>query len=103
MNNIIQTMINQFCVNLNRLQAMIGANSMCYDNNNNSLYFSFKLCRKANKCTLQYNSDLDLYTMKFYKYNSRTADIKEIKSYEGLYSDQLKPVFEQFTGLYISL
>jgi len=82
---------------------MIGANTMCYDNNKNSFHFSFKMCRKANKCVLTYNSELDLYDMKLYKYNSRTADIKEVKEYSGLYSDQLKPIFEQFTGLHISL
>lgn len=103
MNEIIRTMINQFCVTLNRLSAMTGAKNFVYDNNKNALYFDFKLCKKANKCTLQYNEGMDLYTMTFNKYNSRTADFKEIKKYEGLFCDDLKRIFEEFTGLYISL
>ena len=103
MNDIIETMINQFCVNLSRLKAMTGASNFVYDNNSNSLLVNFKSCRKANTCQLQYNYSTDLYTMHFKKYNNRTCEIKDAKIFTDLYADQLQPIFEDFTGLYISL
>lgn len=103
MNDIIKIMIQQFCINTNRLIAMIGAKNLAYDNKTNSFNFMFKMCKKSNMCKLSYNKGLDLYNMEFLKYNNRTCEVKEIKKYNGLYSDQLKSIFEDFTGLYISL
>ena len=103
MNETIKTMIQQFCVNPNRLIAMIGAKNFTYDNKNNAITFSFKMCKKANMCKLKYDEADDLYTMLFYKYNSRTGEVKDIEETNGLYSDMLKRNFESFTGLYISL
>jgi hypothetical protein len=82
---------------------MTGACNMSYSNDKNEFYFKFKLCKKANYCRLKYNSGLDLYTMEFNKYNSRTSDFKQVEQFDGLYSDQLKSIFESFTGLRLSL
>jgi len=69
--------------------------------------FSFPGCKKANKIVIDY-TDMDLYTMKFYKVgrlNKKTFDIPVIKvsEHENLYHDMLKEVFEKETGLYTSL
>jgi hypothetical protein len=101
MNEIIKTMIAQFCVNPNRLVAMIGANSFVYNNETNLISFKFKMCKVANVCRLSYMSGVDLYKMEFLKI--RGIDIKEVKTFEEIYAEDLKRFFEEFTGLRISL
>ena len=110
MNEIIKTMLTQLLHSENhgRLKAMWGTTKVTYNNNKDLVTFNFKMVKKANHCTIIYNS-LDLYDMEFYKvtkatkandYNSKCELIKE---YNGLYNDMLKSTFEDYTGLYLSL
>ena len=84
----------------NRFKAMTGANNLLADSN--TLQFSFKGCKKANKCRITYEDHLDLYNIKFYKLN-RKMDCPMVKEYTGVYNDQLTELFTSFTGLYTSL
>lgn len=103
MNNKIKIMISQFCVSIGRIQAMIGAKNFVYDNTSNSIKFHFSLCKIANICELKYEELTDLYTITFYKYRPKKMICDNKKEYTGIYNDQLKSIFEGYTGLYISL
>lgn len=81
-----------------RLQLMIGASLFAGDEK--SVQFSFKGCRKANKCRVTLQPD-DLYTLELFKFDG--LDAPRVYHTDGLFWDMLKPVFEQETGLYLSL
>lgn len=83
-----------------KLMAMIGAKYFVGDET--SVQFSFKGCRKANKCRVTLLPN-DLYRMEILKVNKRTYDLEYLYKEEGLYWDMLKPEFEKETGLYLSL
>ena len=85
---------------MGRLKAMVGATNFVYDDN--SLKFKFKSCRKANVIQITLNS-MDLYDIKFFKYNSRSLECKEVKEMKDIYNDMMKSLIEEFTGLYLSL
>ena len=48
-------------------------------------------------CELAYDEGLDLYNLRFYRGKN------EIKSFNGLFFDQLKEVFEGYTGLTLTM
>ena len=83
-----------------KLRAMIGADNWLADSN--SLMFSFKGCRKMNKCRITLDAN-DTYTIELFKFSPSklTCDVKEVS--HGVYFDQLIPVIEKFTGLYLSM
>ncbi len=78
---------------------MAGMKGLCAIEN--GLRFQFKGSRKANLCTIVLNG-LDLYTVKFYKLSMKKG-CQEVKCYYDVYFDQLIPIFEEFTGLYLHL
>lgn len=96
---IAQTIIQQMG-GMGRLVAMIGARDFVAIDQ--GLQFGFKGCRKANKCQITLTHD-DTYTLALFKFNNRTWDCPEVFRIDGAYWDMLKPVFEQETGLYLSL
>jgi len=69
---------------------------------NGGVQFTFSGKRGMNKCVIKLDAD-DTYTMEFWYYNKRTYDIKKVWEMSGMYWDMLIPVFEQETGLYLSL
>ena len=52
-------------------------------------------------CSLDYDAGLDLFTLRFYK-NKRFEGNVVVKEFDSLFFDQLKEVFENYTGLYLS-
>jgi hypothetical protein len=62
--------------------------------------FTFKMCRKADVCRIEYTVD-DTYKMTFLKIVGH--QLVEVEVFDGIYYDDLKKVFESFTGLYLSL
>ncbi|MEN3781462.1 hypothetical protein [Priestia megaterium] len=84
-----------------KLGAMLGAKNFNYDPKG-KLTFQFKLCQKANMVSFEVNS-LDLYVITFYRFSPRKCELKEVKVFEGLYVDQIRSVFTEFTGLDLSL
>lgn len=81
-----------------KLKVMIGAYNFL--TNGDDLSFKFKGSRVANYVKIKLNS-LDLYDVEFGKI--RGHNYKIVREVEGLYWDQLKPIFENTTKLYLSL
>jgi hypothetical protein len=83
----------------NKFIAMTGAT--CYsDNNGQTLVTKFKGSRIANIMYITLNS-MDLYDVKIAKY--RNCDVNVISQVNNVYSDMLKPMFEEVTKLRTSL
>lgn len=86
-----------------KLKAMIAAHDMFYDKDG-SLSFKFKGSRKLNYCKVTLNG-MDLYNMELGRIAKKDGipAYNKKESIDDLYWDQLKPVFEKETGLYLSL
>ena len=84
----------------NRLKAMIGAKYVTMDSAKNEVGFRFSLNRKMNYCRITLTC-MDLYTVEFLKIKKTTVDT--VKTFDGVYGDQLKSIFEETTGLDLSL
>jgi len=85
-----------------RLHVMVGASRFVKSDEDNYIQFSFKSCRKANKCRITLNAD-NTYNLTFFKFNRKTYDCPQVHEVEGTYYGMLKDCFESFTGLYLSL
>ena len=87
----------------NRLSVMVGANNFLFEGDG-TFRFNFKMSRKASLVRIELNG-LDLYDVIFYKKKKQEfiTDYVVTKEFKNVYADQLKPIFEEFTGLYLSL
>ena len=89
------------------LKMMVGATDFTFDAKDDgdvALTFTFKMCRKANRCEVTLNRGLDTYTMRLYRVVRKAGAAATIKvAYQGedLYCDQLREVFRLETGLEI--
>ena len=82
-----------------RFVAMTGAKTLAATGKG----LQFRLpSRKINLVSIDLNY-LDLYDMKFQKINWKTGVSKIVSEHNGIYFDQLVPIFEKETGLYTSL
>lgn len=89
-----------------KLKLMVGAKDFFSDDNGNTLVFNFK-SSKANYVRITLNS-MDTYDVKFQKIgrlNKKTFEVpvKDVAEYNGIYHDQLMDIFEEVTGLYLTL
>ena len=66
----------------------------------NGVEFRFKGSRKANHVRIVL-TPMDEYDMTINQI--RAFELKECKSFKGIYCDQLQECFEEFTGLYCRL
>lgn len=87
----------------NRLSVMVGATNFLFESNG-TFRFNFKMSKKASLVRITLNS-LDLYDVKFYKKKKQQFiyDYVMVQEYNNVYNDQLKELFESYTGLYLSL
>jgi hypothetical protein len=102
-----------------KLQSMTGANNFTYSRNG-EMTFHFKSCKKAQVCRITYLEGKDLYKMEFIKipkvkkenigendervyFMTVTQPPVTVETFDDLFNDQLKPIFEEFTGLRLSL
>ena len=92
---VAETIIKQLG-GIGKLKAFTGANS--FGTNGKNVTFRIKN-RKVNAITINLNGK-DLYDIKFFRI--RGADMKLIKEYNDIYNDQLIPIFEENTGMYLS-
>lgn len=86
-----------------RLVAMIGAKDFIRnveEDGTPSLSFKFKGSPKANYARIALEGD-DTYALKLFRI--RGYDAVPVREVSGLYADGLRSVFEQATGLYLSL
>jgi hypothetical protein len=98
-NQVAKEILNQLGGN-RKLSAMIAMHNVYFSTDSLSqgfLQFDFKSCKKASKVRiyLEYN---DTYTLKFY-----TKSGIEKHTIQDVYNDNLIEVFENYTGLYLSL
>lgn len=97
------TAISQLTMNTRNpygaLRLMIGAENFGYGKD--GVHFRFKMCRKAQFCRVELDEGADLYNLVFIR--MRNYELTETERFNGLYFDQLKEVFERFTGLTLSV
>lgn len=98
-NQIIKTMITQFCGNISRLVIMLGTKQVLFDNATNMIKFNFPMRNKANYCVIRYDSAMDTYSLEFCRFNNKSIEWETIESFNDVYCDQLTEIFEDFTGL----
>jgi len=92
------TIIKQMGTSPNKIKVMLGGLLILVDN---GLIITFKGCRKYNRCEIKLNSK-DLYDLKFYQ----TKNFEQVGlglQYDDVYWDDLRKLFENTTGLYVSL
>jgi len=77
----------------NRLRAMVGASVSALEN---GIQMNFKGSKKANIVQIEYDGGRDAYNVKFFK------GFKEVDDMRGVYAEDLIPIFEEMTGLYLS-
>jgi hypothetical protein len=91
---------------MGKLTAMLGASGFGRGSTDGhpSLTFKFKGSKKANVVTIILDPS-DTYTLRFAKMASAAKfyEVTPTGEFSGVYAAQLKPVFERFTGLYLSL
>jgi hypothetical protein len=88
-----------------RLSIMIGARNFFSDNDGRTLLFSFPNKKRSAPNFIQITlTERDDYRIEFGR-KSRSAAIgyKVIAEYDGIYCDQLVSLFEEVTGLYLTL
>jgi hypothetical protein len=85
-----------------RLQVMIGANSFASDRN--GVLFKFRGTRKANAVRIELTPQ-DLYRVEFYKQRGKAQGYRVdlVHELDEVYCDMLIELFEQFTGLYLTI
>ncbi|MBR0076260.1 MAG: hypothetical protein IJP96_10960 [Synergistaceae bacterium] len=90
-----------------RFVAMTGVHDM-HTNGDDLVMSLIRNQSKANRLQIKYNFGSDLYTMRFYretggKFNKNYEwiehKLKEIKTFDEIYFDQLTTIFREFTGL----
>jgi len=91
---------------MGKLTAMLGASGFGRGSTDGhpSLTFKFKGSKKANVVTIILDPS-DTYTLRFAKMASAAKfyEVTPAGEFSGVYADALKPTFERFTGLYLSL
>ena len=95
---VAQTIVNQLG-GIGKLKAFTGAYSFATTKGNTGVTFRIKN-RKVNAITIVLNGK-DLYDIKFMRV--RGVNIKLIKEYNDIYFNQLIPLFEENTGIYLTL
>lgn len=99
LNQISDTILAQLG-GIRKLMAMIGAHNFVIEEK--GLQFTFKGCKKANICRILL-SPSDTYRFELYRFKKSEMKLKEIEIIEDVYNDQLINVFQESTGLFLSL
>lgn len=97
------------------LKMFVGANNFLKSDKDNWVRFRFKGYNKANMLTITF-TPADLYKLEFGKVTNKvdkelkklgvtvsTPEYKEVEVIDGVYSEDMKNIFEQTTGLYLSM
>lgn len=63
--------------------------------------FDFKMNRTMNTCTIYLDQGIDAYVIEFGKTTSR--GYKRVKLFDRVYVEEVRRVFEETTGLYLTL
>jgi hypothetical protein len=70
-----------------------------------TLTFEYAGSKHSKWLKFRYDRGLDLYDMTFLKptRSGGVLDFKEVESHTGVYADQVRPIFEQATGLFLTM
>lgn len=96
MSTIIETIIEQMG-GLGRIRAMIGGRVLT-DAANNGIHIRFSNRRGPNVVKVYYDAGRDLYNVEFGRVHGK---YRVLETFDGVYGDQLIPLFEEETGLYL--
>lgn len=70
----------------------------------NGLQFRIRGSKRANTIMIELDQGQDLYNIRILKIGRAPGyKVTEVANHKGLFADQLRPVIEQATGLYMSL
>ena len=85
------------------LKLMLDADKFCIMEN--TVRFRFKGSRSINYFILEYDAGMDLWNavFKYFRNGKLSFIYKEVKRCDGLYCDKLKEVFEETTGLCLTV
>lgn len=95
---VAQNILNQ--MGGRRVQVMVNGRDFVYDDN--SVSFKFSGSQKTNQVHVKLNG-MDTYNVTFYKWKPQKLEHTKVKEVNGIYAEDLKPFFEDTTGLYLSL
>lgn len=101
---IANTILNQMG-GMGRIQAFIGARYFAIVNNGIVFGFPHRLRSKPNEMTITLDRGRDLYNIQFARVVFKRGYIvgkKELKSFDGIFCDQLMDIFEQETDLFLT-
>lgn len=96
---VAQTILKQMG-GVGKLQAMIGAKQFVSLNEPPGVQFGFSNRKGPNKVVIKLNGK-DLYDVEFWKI--KKFDFNKVDEANDVYAEHLKSVFEEATGLYLSL
>ena len=96
---VAETIAKQMAGGVNKLRMMLGA-TLVGTENSLRIKWPNRTRSKGNVCIVTLDPS-DTYTVEFF--NQGGSAIKSVKRHEGVYCDQLKPIFETQTGWYLSL
>ena len=65
------------------------------------IQFTFQGCPKANKISIDLDLHTDTYMVMFWQITPK--DWRMIHTFADVYAERLAPIFEEFTGLYLTL
>jgi hypothetical protein len=88
----------------NRIKSMTGCDAITTDKYSIHIV-NFKGSKKYNQCIVTYIPKHDLYDMKIYRFdaNSIQKGERNVENFEQLFFDQLVDMFEETTGIKLSL
>jgi hypothetical protein len=96
---VAHTILNQ--LGGSRFAAMTGAKNL--QSTPTSLQFQIgRALKRINRVTIELTG-ADLYNITFSRYSPTNLEVTEVEKVDGLFNDQLRPVFERVTGLRTSL
>ena len=98
--HVADTIIAQLAGHAGRLVAMIGACGIARGSDNIIFKFRARARNQSNVCRITLDAD-DTYTVSFQSWRGMSKKAKG--EFRGVYADQLRPLFEGETGLYLSL
>lgn len=87
---------------INRIRCMTGTKRFISYPDGVSFLFPQKNRKRPNRVKITL-TPLDTYTVEFHRITRRGLDVQEMESFDNVYCDQLKDIFESVTGLYLSL
>jgi hypothetical protein len=82
-----------------RFMAMTGVKQCVGSADALSFSIPMRTRNTANKCRITL-TPMDVYTVEFFRYNTRTLELTALDTHEDVYADMLQDVFTQATGLY---